>query len=145
LAFCYRQYIELQLKSLIQAGSDLIDEDPKFAYSHNLDQLWTRCRTVLENIDPPPFETDLDAVEEKIKQFDVVDPTGMSFRYPVGRGRAGEPVLLPLDLNTFNVRHFVDQIEQIASFLDAAGEQISAFLDIKQEMQFEAGDSASMR
>jgi hypothetical protein len=43
------------------------------------------------------------------------------------------------------VRHFVDQIEQIASFLDAAGEQISAFLDIKQEMQFEAGDSASMR
>ena len=48
IVFCYRQYLELQMKHLIREGSRLLDLDDDFALSHDLLKLWTACRSILE-------------------------------------------------------------------------------------------------
>lgn len=135
MAFCYRQHLELALKNLIQTGHRLNDEPEDFADSHNLSRLWSDCRVILEGMEPPPEVADLNAVGEKIQQLHSVDSDGMAFRYPVGTAKQGRPRLLPHHLERFNVRHFAEQIEQIAGFLMAASEQVAVYLDWKYEME----------
>lgn len=138
IAFNYRHYLELAMKALVQAGRQLLDDQVDFADSHDLARLWRECRTILTRMEPAPELSDLDAVEEKILQLNTLDPDSMAFRYPVGSRKKGRPSLLPHHLQRFNVRHFAAQVEQVAGFLSAAGEEIAVSLDWKSEMEAQA-------
>lgn len=81
ILFCYRQYLELQLKALTQAGGALFGED--FRRTHDLGILWKplKTRILSEIIDGEEREV-LAVVEECILEMNVVDQHAQAFRYP---------------------------------------------------------------
>lgn len=142
IVYLYRHYLELSMKSLIESGNRLLDIDEDFMDLHDLLALWKECRRILEQIEPPATKADLDAVEEKVKQLHRVDRDSMPFRYPKGKAKKNQarPNLLPPKFQRFNIRHFAEQMEQVAGFFSGAGEMIAVYLEQKHEMEAEYGD-----
>src|SRR5437879_6163122 len=73
IVFNYRQYVELRLKKIILVGRMLSDEVAEFPHTHNLRVLWNTCRSIIADSEPSASETDLDAIDDAISQFCVVD------------------------------------------------------------------------
>lgn len=136
IVYTYRHYLELSMKHLISSGHALLDEHRDFAESHDLSKLWRDCRDVLARVPPPPSKDDLAAVDEKISELSTLDPGSMSFRYPVGSAKQGRGPLLPDDLR-LNVRHFADQMEQLAGLFTGAGEMIAVYQQQKDDLDRE--------
>jgi hypothetical protein len=137
IVFCYRQYLELQMKHLVLEGSRLLDLDEELQKSHNLAQLWRTCRSILERVAPDEPKEQLDAVTEGIEQLSAIDPLSDTFRYPVDR--KGAPSLPEGAPQIFNLSHFSAQVEKLGNLLNGASEQISVYLDYKHEMAQEYG------
>jgi hypothetical protein len=127
IVFCYRQYLELKMKHLVLAGSQLLDLDTELIKSHDLVPLWKSCRSILERVAPDEPMDQLEAVTEGIEQLSKIDSTSEGFRYPEDK-KTGAPSL-PDTLHRFNLRHFANQVEKLAGLLDGAGEQIAVYLD----------------
>ena len=131
LVFLYRQYLELQLKELIKAGSLLIDKSQGFHKHHKIDVLWRHCRKILKEAYAEDCSEDFDAVEDCIKQFSEHDPTSTAFRYPIDeKGKKSLPGLIHI-----NLKNFSEIMDNLASLLDAARTGISYYLDIKWGME----------
>ncbi len=77
-----------------------------------------------------------DVVEEKVLALHALDPDSSHFRYPAGK--SGER-LLPESLQRFNVRHFSNEMEQLANFFSAVSDQIEVYIESKDEMEREYG------
>ncbi len=132
IVFNYRQYLEVRCKEIIILGKMLSDEVPEFPHKHNLRLLWDTCRPIIAACEPSASETDLEAIDEAIAQFCVVDPESYSFRYPVNL--KGD-LSIPADLHVINLRQLRDGIDRLASFFDAVSMAFSAYLDSKAEIQ----------
>lgn len=131
IVFLYRQFIELRLKELIRQASQLVDKPKDIPMHHSILNLWIDCRKFLEEIWPEGDKKDLDAVENCIKEFSKIDPSSMSFRYPVNK--EGNPSL-PQNLSHINIRHLGEVMQGIANLLDGCDLGIDAMLDDKAEM-----------
>ena len=139
IVFLYRQYLELRLKQLIRDGHQLFDQPPSFPRSHEVDKLWTECRRVLCELEPQVPSDDLEAVDEAISQFSVVDPTSQVFRYPTDKkGKRS----LPPDLTYINLRNLAEVMEKVSGLLEAAAMMMSVYLDTK-EIHVEGKDIVS--
>jgi len=112
ILFLYRHYIELALKELIYTASKYLD-DPQYSFgSHNLIYLWEKTKKLISElvkvIDGFNIsEDELIAVENQIKQFDSLDKSSMTFRYPVDKN--GNVIKNLSDyINIENVRQIMD-------------------------------------
>ena len=113
ILFCYRQYIELKLKHVIDltnAYRGITDKPPRI---HNLRKLWDTMMSGIEgDIDDGELNTFL-IVEEIIMQFHSVDSDSFVFRY-----LDEVPPFYQVDLG--NLR---DVMDGLANFLDGLSDQ----------------------
>lgn len=86
IVFLYRQYIELQLKDLLQILYKYHNLSCESPGHHYLVKLWCECRTLIERIDKSFLGMEhYDHIEARIKEFDLIDKKSDSFRYPLDR------------------------------------------------------------
>ena len=136
IAFLYRHYLELHLKTLIQEGSKLQESQPKPRHTHDLGQLWQECRSVLEGLSTQCPEADLDAVEACIRELSEIDPRSMAFRYPVDK--TGSPSCS--QLGRVSLRQMAEVMARLAGLLDAIETEADLELEFRQQMAAEYGD-----
>ena len=123
IIFLYRQYIELQLKSLIKDGGILLDSPEYVPKTHDIKKLWRQCRKILEKVYEEDSES-LDEIEEIIYQLSDIDPYSQAFRYPVDKEGKN---LLP-GISHINLKNIYEIMKKICSLLDGAETGISEYL-----------------
>jgi hypothetical protein len=136
ICFQYRHYLELKLKQIIRRGGWVVDEPSELHPEHRLLPLWLRAKTIMRKIWP---NEDLARVEEVILEFDGVDPMSFAFRYPVDT--KGREHLEGIDL--LSVRQLARVVNEIAPYLDGAGDGIEDIRDVKAEAEHEAQQEAA--
>jgi hypothetical protein len=130
VVFLYRHYLELRLKELWRASGTLLDEPYEPPTTHHLRELWNVVRPRLEKVWPGYRPQDLEAIQEKIDQFEEFDRKSYAFRYPVDtRGRSTLQ-----QRKAINLRQLKDNMDGIATVLDGASTGLSQRLDEKHEM-----------
>jgi hypothetical protein len=135
LAFLWRHYLELALKSLLPNLRELKNRDREARDRHHqLAQLWREARPRLAAMGSHADLRLLDAVGSVIGQIDAVDPTGEVFRYPVDA--CGEDSL-PSSLREVDLGHLGEVMERTAAFFDACGEMTGEYIGFKHEMEAE--------
>lgn len=137
IVFLYRQYLELRLKQLILDGNRIMDINGDFPQTHRIDLLWEKCKSVLnkiklDNDDKVAWRVakTIGTIEASILEFGFIDPTSMAFRYPIDKKSV--PFLDGLD--TINIHHFGESMNNVASYLDA----------VALELSFNLGEPISM-
>lgn len=89
IVFCYRHYLELILKSLLDDYGPMGGVPANWS-QHKLDELWSDFRILLRNIGSGHSDEDgTDAVEQCVAEFAKLDPISQTFRYPANR--KGQP------------------------------------------------------
>ncbi len=138
VCFLYRHFLELRLKELINLGRQLFKGQTGFPENHKIDDLWVECRLFLEKAWPAGEKTDLDTVEECMKEFVSVDRSAQAFRYP--QDKQGKPSLA--GLSHINLRHLSEVMTRLAVLLDGSAEGMYELLQFKYEMESDyAGES----
>jgi len=144
IVFLYRHYIELELKEFIRDGNDFLDKSENFPACHNLDELWRRCKEIIEKIEelePEVPKEALDSMEELIHQFSKVDSDSTAFRYPTDKNE--KPLLK--DLSYIDIENLKEVMSRIDKFLNDVGNYIDyqreMKAEMKAEMEAEYGDS----
>ncbi len=134
IIFCYRQYLELRLKELIVIAGKLLDQNVTRPNNHNLVQLWTMVRPLLEKVwKDTDLKRELDWIARVVTAFAEVDPLSDAFRYPVDK--TGNASLS--DMETINVKHLRIVIDEVAPTLNGASYGIEHYLEIEAEMRAE--------
>lgn len=119
IVFCYRQYIELSLKDMIDAhGSKVVPQIKPNWVSHALLPLWKSYKRLVEatlvetRVDDFP---EITAVEACIQEFDRIDAGSYTFRYPTDT--EGNQTNIPL--RSIDLWHLRNVMEGIYLYLDA--------------------------
>ncbi len=121
IVFCYRQYIELALKDVINTHGSQVTTDPEIKpnwKSHKLKDLWIPYKRIIgstlvaSTVDDIP---DLLAVEVCINEFEGIDHGSYTFRYPVDTD--GRQMEIPFD--SIDLYHLRDVVERLCNFFDA--------------------------
>ena len=142
IAFLYRQYIELQLKDIIQDSRSVLDEPEKYPQHHKIDNLWNLAKSLMNkvgnDIDPTVndyvTEEDIQSISEKINEFSLIDPASFSFRYPKDRdGNENLP-----GITHINLRQLKDQMGLLSVLLDKFDLVLGMLREWKSEIY--AGD-----
>jgi len=84
--FLYRQYLELALKDIYLSNTKETKEEKSQTLkecSHNLKKIWLKVRPLIIFDFSNDDKTDLDALEDYIKQFADEDSGSYAFRYPI--------------------------------------------------------------
>jgi len=110
-----RHFLELRLKELISGINYSNTEAYSFRDGHNLENLWNIYKSLLSNVDSSinPNATDLVNVEKLIKEFNIIDSSSMSFRYPVEKDKKSGTLS---DLQSFDMENFIEVMERLFNF-----------------------------
>jgi hypothetical protein len=131
MMFLYRHAIELHLKSLLLDAGELLDDPQTVPQKHYLLKLWLKVRAMLLQIDSRESEWILRA-DNVIKQFDDLDPSSMSFRYPAnGDGTPLLPKNLLIDPSVAS-----QVVAELHVLLDGASNQISMYAGFKHDSYY---------
>jgi len=112
ILFLYRHYLEVSLKGLIIDCADVLGVQAAPPGRHDLSEIWSRLAPLLTRALPGSNDEWLARLETLVTEFQKLDPTSQTFRYPVGKdGRlqlvAGFQVSLPLVKETMKDIYFV--------------------------------------
>ena len=150
LAFLWRQYLELRLKSLVldlerlhEVGEDVPtsaqqrkrrkqpDYRPDFPDGHDLLQQWDCLEPMLKSVWPDAPETKF--VRHLLVQFNEVDPLADGFRYPVAKSKRARARTLAGLPRLVNLRRFNDVMISLANTLDGASDHFHEALSNAME------------
>ncbi len=132
--FLYRHYLELRLKEILRILRNWDGRrDAQIPHIHDLPKLWEEVRQLLEKFDDGITEHCGDvrleegaaiynAIEQRVKEFDEIDPGSFNFRYPEDQARKSDSVKL-LE------RHEIVYIKEVVNALDMNLDGISVGLD----------------
>jgi len=117
IVFLYRHSLELRLKDIIDVSSRLLGGCEQPRRQHDLVALWKKARVQIERVfsDESSAEN-LQALEERIKEFNEIDARSDRFRYPFHN--SGCP--WPLGVSGIDVRCLKNLMADICSLLSAA-------------------------
>lgn len=90
IVFLYRQYLELQLKSIIKESRILLSEGHGFPMHHKIKVLWELVgqlmKKIIATVDSSVSEyitaEDFTFIDRAVMNFVEVDPDSIAFRYP---------------------------------------------------------------
>ena len=89
IVFCYRHYLELTLKAMLEEYGSMGDVTSNWSH-HKIEDLWRNFQTLLQSLGGEDTEEDgTEAVEQCIAEFAKIDPFSETFRYPTTR--KGQP------------------------------------------------------
>lgn len=124
--FCWRHYVELELKQLIRSARRLleVEPDPKHKPHHHLRDLWTECSGLLERIDDRNPD-DYRNAGRLILELDALDPDGQHFRYALTTATKKRPPTATLaGIDELAIDRVHAALMGLATFLEAAEAQI---------------------
>lgn len=126
-----RHYIELRLKELISGINYTKDEKYSFPDGHNLENLWNTYKSALVDADPSivPNSNDLKNIERLIKEFNNIDSSSMSFRYPVEKDKTTDTLS---NLNSFDMNNFMTVMERIFNFFYEQSGNLFHLIELSQ-------------
>ena len=124
IVFCYRHFLELTLKAILEDYGSMGDVTRKRTH-HKLEDLWEDFRTLLRNLDSDHLqEKATDAVEYCIAEFEKIDPFSDAFRYP---DRKGQP--FDIDHESIDLPHLRDTVQVIENYFMASDAFLSELKD----------------
>ena len=135
IAFCYRHFLELTLKAMLEEYGSLGNLPRKNRSHHKLEDLWKDFRTLLRNLNSDHPEMGTDAVEHCIAEFAKIDPFSETFRYPTSR--KGQPFDISHEsIDLLQLRNTVQAIENyfmgidgfLSNLQDAQSDDALAFI-----------------
>ncbi len=129
IAFLYRHYLELRLKELLVSGGQLLDRDASLQHGHNLNWLWKKVRTILEDVWPGSTTVELNALESCINEFCELDANSESFRYPVRK----DGTLTLAGLEHVSIVNLKEIMNRLGSMLDCSSMGIDDYLRSKPD------------
>lgn len=136
LTFLCRHFIELRLKELISGINYSTKQEYSFPDGHNLEVLWNTYNSVIANAGESfvPEKSVLRNMQRLIKEFNVMDPNSMCFRYPVDKGKERSPSLsvTNIDLDTFR-----QTMGKIFNFFDTQSDAVFHLIDLAEEFYAE--------
>jgi hypothetical protein len=109
--FCYRHYLELSLKMIIQEYGPSVGVKPNWK-DHRLEKLWPVVKKILDDYNVSNGTDDI--VEECIAEFAKIDPNSFTYRYPVDTNGTPLPVCLER-LDLLQLRKVMNGIENYIS------------------------------
>ncbi len=140
IVYLYRHHVELMLKDIFRLAADLLDQpisngQEKHLGRHDLAKLWSMIRPMLDPVskmvgeDPLPV-ADLDGIDAYMRQLNVHDPGGASFRYARNHDATRT---LGSDLVHINIRSFAIQMEKLADYLNGLENWFAMLVDQRNE------------
>lgn len=123
ILFLFRHYLELRFKEIITSGSRLLGEQVDWPFSHDLADLWKKCRNVCERIYGSDRDDYLQFVDKCVADLNLLDPSSESFRYPIDR--RGNP---PFQHVVVGFRNLNTAIHDAGEYLDGISMDISVKL-----------------
>ena len=132
IVFCYRHYLELTLKTILQLYGLLGSITSTWSH-HRLEDLWRDFQTLLRAVGAEtPEDQSTEAVERCVAEFAKIDPASDTFRYPTNR--RGQPFDTELEmLDLLSLREVMQGTENyflaVDGFLDSVAEAPSADAD----------------
>ena len=132
IVFLCRHFIELRLKELISGINYSLSEKYTFPDGHNLGTLWHTYKSLVPKAGESfvPDKNVLVNTERLIKEFNLVDPNSMCFRYPVDRSADRNPSLTITNLDLENFRL---TMEKLFNFFDTQSDVIFHLIDMAEE------------
>jgi len=135
--FLYRHYVELSLKGMLLDAGELLRQDEQAPIGHPLTPLWMKLRDRLNKIERQNDPEWLDRAETLIREFDSLDYSSYTFRYPVDKkGAPNSPPSRTVDIDHF--RKVMDELEMVLGGIAA---WLDNYVGIKREMDAEFRDS----
>ena len=124
VSFCFRQYIELELKGLTMEIKKLKGEKYKINTNHDLDMALIEFVKEYENYFGSKFDSEISYL---IKEFNKIDPNSQKFRYCSKKD--GQPIKrngLHVGFSHLNsvIKKIYDTLNSIESHIDAINDQI---------------------
>lgn len=130
IVFLYRHYIEIQLKEIIQTGSEYLGKKKKQVKGHILYPLWLEAKNIIDEIwIADTNNVNINQTEEIIKAICAIDTKSDAFRYPIDI--KGKQTLT--GITVVNLRELKESISPAIQFLDGVALGISALQDKKDE------------
>jgi hypothetical protein len=115
IVFCYRHYLELELKYIINNYGRLVGVPPN-TEDHDLEELWPAARRVITLDRPETADPAIDAVEAAIAEFSKIDPSSFTFRYPTDK--KGQPIAIGVE--HLDLEQLRDTMKGIGNFFMGA-------------------------
>lgn len=135
ICFLYRQYLELRLKDIIKLGIKLYNAKDTLPAHHNTIELWILAKEMVKKAWYKDDDTDLNIIENCIKEYANIDPFSTSFRY--AEDKKGNKTLG--GITNINLRNLSKGIDKIASLLDGLSCGLAGELDLKESIEYEHG------
>lgn len=129
ILFLYRHYLEVSLKGLLADCGELLGEKVPIPTTHKLTPIWQQLHPILERALPGQASAWMDRIGALVEEFQKLDPTSMTFRYPVDTG--GDPLMTPGF--QVNPKHIKDTMKEIFYVLDSAAGFLSDSIALKYE------------
>ena len=124
---CWRHYVELQLKYILQLCERILDKPlppPEERNHHRILDLWRELAPMLDELRPGDSPNEVKIVDRLIKELSRVDPDSMHTRYPVTT--KGRPTMEVKGLQSFNVVAVHEAMSGMAGFFDGVESAIEA-------------------
>jgi len=133
ILFLYRQFIELELKWIFLVYSDADASAKKKLIrgerAHDLINLWEKAKPIV--LESATLQEDVAIVEDYIMQFNELDKSSSSFRYPINKNL--EQILDNQQrINLPNLRQRMDELYHFFTGLDV---MLSNIRDYRQDME----------
>jgi hypothetical protein len=131
IVFCYRHFLELTLKGLLEKYGSMTNIEPD-RENHQLEILWRNFRKLLDtlNLDGQQEKHTTDVVEKCIAELAKVDPKSQTFRYPTSKN--GQPFELVPDSVDLSRLH--GTMQKIDTYFGCVGSELYRIENYQSEM-----------
>jgi len=130
ILFCYRHYIEIALKEIIEKHGPWF-EIALTRRDHKLPELWRAFEQIAVAYQNDPSNEACRAVSACIDELSEYDPVSVVFRYATDRKTAA---LNRLDFTSIDLANLRDVMNGIANFLECASYDFDSKRDAVMEM-----------
>jgi HEPN domain-containing protein len=132
--FLYRQFVELSLKGMLRDAGELLYLNDQPPGIHGLVELWLRLRKRIDEIERVESDEWMNRAEELIREFDALDSSSFTFRYP-----ADKKGVVKLPKFKVDIRHFRSVMNELDMVLGGIADWLSNYVDIQHDMEHDFG------
>lgn len=141
IIFCYRHALEVRLKQLLIAASEVVEAGKLLVDTHDLPRLWSLVRPLLESVWPQDGENGphIVAAGEQLAELGAMDHRSDAFRYPVTTpNKEGRrlPSISP-QVTRLDLRTFADRADKLLNMFDGLHCGLLAKLDEREPLLIE--------
>ncbi len=135
MVYCFRHFVELSLKAVIEVYAGLLEEQPKIevAKEHGVTRLWNEAVMLMDKAAPntgTSDETDRN-VTRCLNELNQTDKDSQLFRYPTDKGGVSVNDRLPrIDLD-----QFLKTMENLKSLFEGCEMQADYLIECRDDMR----------